>query len=87
MNGPFHKFHVKLTPDQEQLGLNLDRRLSFDKYITDKTNNVIKGTGLLRKLQSVLPHTSLFIKSKSIVRPHLDYRDVSYDQPSNNHFN
>ena len=46
----------------------------------------MKGIGLLRKLQSILPRTSLLTIYKSFIRPHLDYGDVVYDQPSNDAF-
>ena len=40
----------------------------------------MKGIGLLRKLQSILPRTSLLTIYKSFIRPRLDYGDVDYDQ-------
>ena len=46
----------------------------------------MKGISLLRKLQSILPRTSLLTIYKSFIRPHLDYGDVVYDQPSNDAF-
>ena len=46
----------------------------------------MKGIGLLRKLQSILPRTSLLTIYKSFIRPHLDYGDVVYDQPSSDAF-
>ena len=46
----------------------------------------MKGIGLLRKLQSILTRTSLLIIYKSFIRPHLDYGDLVYDQPSNDTF-
>ena len=46
----------------------------------------MKGIGLLRKLQSILTRTSLLTIYKSFIRPHLDYGDVVYDQPSNDAF-
>ena len=46
----------------------------------------MKGIGSLRKLQSILPRTSLLTICKSFIRPHLDYGDVVYDQPSNDAF-
>ena len=33
-------------------------------------------------MQCFLPGSSLFTIYKSFIRPHLDYRDVIYDQPS-----
>ena len=46
----------------------------------------MKGIGLLRKLQSILPRTSLLTIHKSFIRSHLDYGGVVYDQPSNDPF-
>ena len=46
----------------------------------------MKGIDLLRKLQSLLPLTSLLTIYKSFIRPHLDYGDVVYDQLSNDAF-
>ena len=46
----------------------------------------MKGIGLLRKLQSILPRTSLLTIYKLFVRPHLDYGDIVYDQPWNDAF-
>ena len=46
----------------------------------------MKGIGLFRKLQSILPWTSLLTIYESFIRPHLDYDNVVYDQPSNDAF-
>ena len=46
----------------------------------------MKGIGLLRKRQSISPRTSLLTICKSFIRPHLEYGDVVYDQPSNDAF-
>ena len=46
----------------------------------------MKGIGLPQKLQSILLRTSLVIIYKLFIRPHLDYGDVVYDQPSNDAF-
>ena len=46
----------------------------------------MKGNGLLQKLQSILPRTSLLAIYKSFIRPYLDYGDVVYDHPSNDAF-
>ena len=46
----------------------------------------MKRIDLLQKLQSVLPRISLLTVCKSFIRPHLDYGDVVYDQPSNDAF-
>lgn len=41
---------------------------------------------MIRKLNSKLPRITLITIYKSFVRPHLDYGDVVYDQPSNQTF-
>ena len=46
----------------------------------------MKGIGLFRKLQSILSWTSLLTIYESFIRPHLDYGNVVYDQPSNDAF-
>ena len=36
----------------------------------------------MRKLNLLLPRSSLLTVCKSFIRPHLDYGDVIYDQPN-----
>ena len=43
-------------------------------------NKVNKAIGLLRKLQNTLPRPRLLTIYKSIIRSHLDYGDIIYDQ-------
>ena len=64
----------------------LDHKLTFQYHLNEKIKKVMKGIGLFRKLQSALPRTSLLTIYKSFIRPHLDYGDVVYDQPSNDGF-
>ena len=44
----------------------------------------VKGIILIKKLNVTLPHSSLLIIYKSVIRPDLDYGDVIYDQPNEN---
>ena len=43
----------------------------------------MKGIGLWRELELILPHCCVFTIYKSFIRNHLGYSDVIYDQPSN----
>ena len=43
----------------------------------------MKGIGVIKRLSKMLPWHYLLTTHKSLVRPHLDYGDVLYDQPSN----
>ena len=64
----------------------LDHKVTFQYHANEKIKKVMKGIGLFRKLQPVLPRTSLLTIYKSFIRPHLDYGDVVYDQLSNDGF-
>ena len=46
----------------------------------------MKGIGILRKLQFILPPSSSLTIYRSFMRPHLNYEDVIYDQPSDKSF-
>ena len=64
----------------------LGTKLNIQKHIKNILTKVYKTTGLLQKLQNILPRGSLLAIFKSFVRPHLDYGDVIYDQSYNNTF-
>ena len=65
---------------QKHLGIILDSKLTFENYLKTVTMKINKTTGLLCKLQNLLPRSSLILIYKAIVRPHLDYDDILYDQ-------
>ena len=68
---------------QKHLGLFLDSKLSFLDHINEKIKKATKGVNVIRKMNLLLPRSSLLTIYKSFVRPHLDYGDVIYDQPNN----
>ena len=41
----------------------------------------------IKRLHDILPRDSLVAIYKSIIRPHLDYDDIIYDQRNNDSFN
>ena len=65
---------------QKYLGLFLDVKLSFLEHIDEKIKKATVGVNLMRKLNLLLPRSSLLTVYKSFIRPHLDYGDVIYDQ-------
>ena len=79
----FNNSEIKLSSNQKHLGFTLDSKLSFNEHINDKIHQVNKGASLLRKLQTILPCSSLPTIYKSFIRPLVDNADVIYDQPSN----
>ena len=79
----FNNTNVLSCKSEKHLGILLDLKLIFEEHykpILSKTNRTIL---LLRKLQSLLPRVALITIYKAIVRPHLDYGDVLYDQAFN----
>ena len=79
----FNNNNVSQASSQKYSGLTLDNRLTFDEHLTNVSNKISKTTGLLRKLQSILPRPELLTIYKFFIRPHLDYRDIIYDQAYN----
>ena len=57
--------------------------VDFKEHIQNVLNKVSKTTGLLSKLQKILPRPPLITIYKSFIRPHVDYRDVIYNQVYN----
>ena len=51
----FNKILVKPTSYQKHLGMFLDNKLNFGEHLKYVTTKVNKSTGLLRKLQMILP--------------------------------
>ena len=74
---------VQKSANKKQLGLILDKKLTFNDHITSKITTVIKLTSTLRKLYHYMPRDSLVAVYKSFIRPHLGFTDVLIDKPSN----
>ena len=82
----FNNSEIKLSSNQKHLGLTLDSKLSFNEHINDNIHQANKGVGLLRKLQTILPRSSVLTIYKSYIRLLFGYADMIYDQPSNASF-
>ena len=68
------------------MGITLDFKLTFEEHLLNVFKKVNKTIGLLRKLQNLLPRTTSVTIYRAFVRPHLDFRDISYDQAFNSSF-
>ena len=68
---------------QTHLGLFLDSKLNFFDHINLKILKATKGVNVVRKMNLLLPRSSLLTIYESFVRPHLDQGDLAYDQPNN----
>ena len=76
----FNRNLVQQVPSQKHLGMFLFTKLNFQEHLNDTMNKDNKTIGLLRKLQTVLQRPSLVTIYKAFIKPHLDYRDIIYDQ-------
>ena len=83
----FNENLVKSSSTQKHLGMILDTKLDFNLHLKNVQNKVNKTIGLLRKLQDILPRTSLISIFKSFIRPRIDYEDIIYDRACNTHQN
>lgn len=75
----FNNVTSKLARKQKHLGLQLDRKLSFEEHTINKISKATKGIEFLRKLQLISLRRSFLMIYKSFVRPQLDYIDVIYE--------
>ena len=84
MIDPIPRFVTKYV--LKHLGLLLGNKLPFNKHANNKISKATKAIGFLYTLQPILPYKSLLIIYKPFIRPHLDYGNAIYDQPSNASF-
>ena len=82
----FNHNSIKQIPSQKHPGMYLDTKLNFQEHLNNVLSKVNKTIGLLCKLEAFLLHQSLFTVYKVFIRPHLDYRDIIYDQTYNESF-
>ena len=70
---------AKQISTQKHLGIHLDEELTFKHHTNEKINKANKGIGIIRKVNNILPCSTLLTIYCSSVRLHLDYGDVIYD--------
>ena len=77
----FTNAQTRQQSDQKHLGLFLDEKLSFleHNYVIKKA---IIEAYLMRKLNILLPRSSLLSVYKCFIRLHLEYADLIQDQPN-----
>ena len=82
----FNSIPVAQTNCQKHLGMQLDKKLNFDEYLSKVESKVNKTIGIILKIQNVLPRPALLTIFRSFIRPHLDYGDIIYDKAYNESF-
>ena len=82
----FNKIDISECPDQKHLGIVLHSKLNFNAHVDQKIKKRNRIIGPIRRLSVTLPRNVLLTIYKTFVRPHLDYGDILYDKPNNEHF-
>ena len=77
---------VERASHHKHLGIYLDERLNFKMHTETVLCKIKKGISIIKKLRHTLPRTSLLTIYKAFLRPHIDYGDIIYNQPSNESF-
>ena len=67
--------------NQKHLGLSPDSSLSFKKQVNEKIIKAKQNLGLIKHLSMFLPHKTLDLMYKALVRSHFDYCDIIYHIP------
>ena len=69
--------------EQKHLGLILDSSLPFKIHLNEKIIKAKKNLGIIKHLSIFLPHKTLDLMYKALVRSHLDYCDIIYRRLGN----
>ena len=78
----FNDLEVKSVNEHKHLGLIMDAKLTFASHINDQLSKARKGLGILKSLNRYLSVKILDQIYKMYIRPHLDFCDIIYHEPS-----
>ena len=78
----FNNIPVKRVDEHKHLGIILDKKLSFTSHVNSKLTIARKGIGSILRLRKYLPRKTLEQIYKNFIRPHLEYGDIIFHQPS-----
>ena len=79
----FNNVQVQRANQQRHLGIIFDEKLNFKSHIDKVLTKASKAIAVIKRLRNSLPRKSLINIYKAIIRPHLDYGEILYDQPNN----
>ena len=82
----FNNVPVSSQNAHKHLGIILDKKLTFDHHLKEKILKANKGIALITRVRKFVPRDSLIRIYKAFIRPHLDYGDIIYDNPTNELF-
>ena len=64
----------------------VDEAMTFDDHLQEKNSNANEGIGIISRFRLYIPRDSFLRLFETYIRPHLDYGDITYDQPGNEDF-
>ena len=70
---------VYQATSKKHLDIIFDNRLSFEEHLRLVVSKINRTLGLLRKLQCLIPRSTLLTIYKTFIRPQFDYGDTIYD--------
>ena len=79
----FNSVQVQRANQQKHLGIILAEKLNFKCHIDKALTKTRKGIVAIKRVHNFLPRKSLITIYNAIIRPHLDYEDILYDQLNN----
>ena len=78
----FNNTRIQRHFAKKHLDIFLDEKLLLLEDTDEKINKATAGVNLMRKLNHLLPRSSLLTVYKYFIRSPLDHGDVIYDQPN-----
>ena len=79
----FNKVQVQRANQQKHLDIFLEEKLICKCHIAKVLTKISKVIAVTKRLQNFLLRKSLITVYNAIIRLHLDYEDILYDQPNN----
>ena len=67
---------LQAVNEEKDLGITIDKKLSFSKHVTNQVNKANKILGAIKHTFANIDSTVFMALYKSIVRPHLEYATV-----------
>ena len=77
---------VAQANSQKHLGMQLDKKLSFEGHLSKVKSKVNKTISIIRKLQNALPRSAHLPMHKSFIRSYLNYEDIINNKAFNQSF-
>ena len=70
---------LEMVPEEKDLGITIDRNLTFAKHIGEKVTKANQVMGMIRKCFVHIDQENFKWLFKSIVRPHLEYANAIWN--------